>query len=114
MTTGGDILDRLRTEVEHQKARDGEEDADDRVYLAWAALEEIELLRATNAALKEHALALRASATASEKDAARYRWLRDDAGHEDLDLLICEGSESWDGLIDTALGLDAAMEKANG
>lgn len=58
---------------------------------------------------------LRASSTASEKDAARYRWLRDKADPADCDIYLASDSAFVSfraAAVDASI--DAAMEKANG
>lgn len=52
--------------------------------------------------------ALRSALTAEAKQAARYRWLRDNASTQDLHALSYRSANDIDAAI------DAAMEKANG
>lgn len=55
------------------------------------------------------------SATASEKDAARYQWLRDKADPADCDIYLASDSAFVSfraAAVDASI--DAAMEKANG
>lgn len=57
----------------------------------------------------------RSSLTASEKDAARYRWLRDKADPADCDIYLASDSAFVSfraAAVDASI--DAAMEKANG
>lgn len=59
--------------------------------------------------------ALRSALTASEKDAARYRWLRDKADPADCDIYLASDSAFVSfraAAVDASI--DAAMEKANG
>lgn len=49
---------------------------------------------------------LQSAIEALQADAARYRWLRDDAPHPFLDRLRCYGSDCWDQEVDALMALD--------
>jgi hypothetical protein len=47
--------------------------------------------------------ALRARVAELERDAARYRWLREDATTGQVDAILLDSSALWDSLIDAAM-----------